>query len=153
MGMSIVLGLSNFHLGDRDRAEAMLTAIVNGGYCPLVRDVVDGAVLEVAKKRGVAVARWLAPDDETARAIIADTRKLSASIPYDLVPPLAGLLAKRLSLPTKRRGAFTLDLPDEPDLHETKCSPVQEVGGWGRYKTAQKVYNVADQHSLIVHAE
>jgi len=153
MGLSIVLGLSNFHHGDRDRAASMLSAIVSAGYCSLVRDVVDDAVLQVKKERGVAVACWLKPTDATARAILADTKKLSATIPYDLVPMVAGLYAMKLSLPTKRRGTFKLDLPEQPELHNVKCSPVREVGGWGRYKTAQKIYHVADQHNLIVHAE
>lgn len=153
MGLSIVLGLSNFHRDDRDRAASMLGAIVSAGYCSLVHEVVDGAVLQVKKGRGVAVVRWLEPTDATARAILADTDGLSASIPYDLVPVMARLHLMRLSLPTRKRGNFKLDLPQQPALHDVRCSSVQEVGGWGRYKTAQKVYHVADRHSLIVHAE
>ena len=153
MGLTIALGLSNFHHDDRDSAASMLSALVSGGYCYLVRDVVDGAVLQVKRERGGAVVSWLDPADATARAILSDTEKLWASIPYDLVPELARLHAMKLSLPTKKRGKFKLDLPEQPKLHEVRCSPISEVGGWGRYKTAQKVYDVANQYNLIVHAE
>ena len=154
MTLSIVIGLSNFHGDDRARAESMLTAIVAGGYCALVRDVVGDAVLEVAKtKNGAAVARWLDPADTTAVAVVADTKKLSLSMAYDSVPMLASISFQTLSLPTTRKGTFKLDLPSEPGLNGVNCTPVAGVGGWGRYKRAQKIYDVAHRHSLIVHAE
>lgn len=153
MTLSIVLGLSNFHGGDRALATSMLEAIVGAGYCTLVREVVEGDVLEVEESRGAVVTRWLDPAHATARAILADTRGLSVSMGFDQVPPLASLLMQRLSLPAKRREKFQLDLPGQPELQGYWCSPVDLVGGWGRYKRAQQIYLVASQHSLIVHAE